>query len=529
MAQNPNVLNNIKSKWSSFDKLTKIGILGLFFALVASLIFYYAVVAKVKYTTLATDLSMKESGSIVSKLDEMKVADYKIANNGATILVSEKEVDKLRLDLAISDLLPEGGVGYEIFDDAGFAVTDEDRKIMYQRALEGELARSVMSLKEVSYARVHLAMPQETLFSQETQPGSATVIVDINPSDQITQAQVKGIISLVSSAVKNIPAENVSVVDTYANLLSENVTTSGNMTVSQTATESLSVKEKFENDIESDLNKTLETVFGKGKTAVNVNAVLDLNTKEVTEIKYDDNGILRSQQLQFQKTTSTGGTTSASSPVDNNIEYYSDTTNAQSDSTVSSYNTTQNYELGETQTHTIKAPGTIERLSISVMYDGELSTEKKSMISGIVAAAIGIDETRGDSVVVEGIAFDTTEKDAQLEAFKAAQEAYESQQKTQSRIKLYSSIGAGFVGLILLLIIISKLLSSGKKNTTVLPETMNPVVVSEMFEQITAKQFQDTIVPFDENANEKSIKKYADESPEKLAELVKTWILKDEE
>ena len=157
LKQAANRMNNIWGNMSG-GKRTGIFVMGLAFAL--ALTAYYIFFGRTEYVPAFASLDMNDSANIVKKLDELKITDYRIEDEGTTIMVPSDQVDRLRLDLAMDGLLPNSGKGFEIFDDAGFAVTDEDRKIMYQRAMEGELARSIMTLEEVEFARVHLALSQ---------------------------------------------------------------------------------------------------------------------------------------------------------------------------------------------------------------------------------------------------------------------------------------------------------------------------------------------------------------------------------
>ncbi|MEA3423141.1 MAG: flagellar basal-body MS-ring/collar protein FliF [Bacillota bacterium] len=527
MAESNKSENRVAKVWKGIERGRRIGIIAFLLTIVLAFSIYYIFVGRTTYTQLFSGLGMKESANIVSKLDDMKITNYKIENEGSTILVSQKDADKIRLELAMSDLLPEIGVGYEIFDNASFAITDEDRKIMYQRALEGELARSIMSLDEVKYARVHLALTEETLFSREETSGSATVIIEINPIMQFSSNRVKGIVALISSAVKNIPPENISVVDTKANLLSENLYSDpDSMTIGQSAIDSISIKQQFESKLEDELQRMLELTFGKGKILVNVNAKLDLNSEELTIIEYDEDGILRSQQDSVVKTAFNGDVVGGSSPVDNNIEYYiSNTQEAMNNSSVSNFETVRNYEIGETKTYRIKAPGEVVSLSTSVIYDGELSEANKISIRNIVAAAVGIDETRGDIVSVEGIMFDKTYEQNAINEFNIAQEEYLKEQETKKKFMFYGSVAGGSVLLILIIIIIIKAISGSKKNKQNFYDAMQPIPISELEQQSSETA---RIKPFKEKDIERGVKDYADENPEKLADLVKTWMLKDE-
>jgi flagellar M-ring protein FliF len=503
----------------------KVTFISLLILILAGTGAYYLLYGKVEYVPLFSNISTKESGNIVAKLDEMNISNYKLENNGTTVLVASNLIDRVRVDLAMNGLVPDLGVGYEIFDEASFAITDEDRAIMYQRAMEGELARSIMTLEEVDYARVHLAMSEETLFSREVHQGNATVILDLNPLYEFQAQHVKGIIALVSSAVSNLPKENISVVDTNANLLSDNLYLGDEQqSNSQAALESLAIKQQFESQLESELQNMLEHTYGTGKIVVNIDAKLDLNSKEVTTIEYSDDGILKSQQDYFERNNSTGTANTGMSPVDNNIEYYSvDTDDAMNDSTITNFETVRNYEVGETRTYQIKAPGEVLSISTAIIYDGTLSATEVLSLQNIVSAAVGIDESRGDRISVEGIPFDRSYEENLIAEFDIVQQEFIDDQVTKKKFTFYGGIAGGGIFLILLIFLIIRLIGSLGKHEGDYYEEITPVPVADLAGLEPVK-----IRPFDDPSIEKSVKDYAEENPAKLADLVKSWMLKDE-
>lgn len=513
-----------------FKRMTrqaKVTFASLFILFFVGIVSYYFLYGRVDYTPLFSNLSMKESGNIVTKLDELKITDYKMGNNGSSILVSADDIDRVRVELAMSGLIPNEGVGYEIFDEASFAITDEDRAIMYQRALEGELARSIMALEEVTYARVHLALSEETLFSRESTPGNATVIVELNPLHDVYSNQVKGIVALVSSAINNLPPQNVSVIDTNANVLSENLYSDGDsMSVGQSAIETISIKQQFEAQLQNELETLLERTYGVGNIVVDVDARLNLNSEETTIIEYEDTGVLKNQQDYFTRKTDTSNSSDGMSPVDDNIEYYAvDTSDAMNDSSISNFETTRSYEVGETRTYKITAPGEIISLSTAVIFDGSLDAAEAQAIKNIVSASIGLDESRGDFISVEGIPFDRTYEKNLIAEFDLAEQEFIAKEEKSKKFTFYGEIAGGSILLILIIIMVIRLftLRGNSGDDQRFYEALQPIPVNELIENEGMK-----IKPFQEEDIEIGIKHYAEENPAKLADLVKTWMLKDE-
>ncbi|HKL10787.1 MAG TPA: flagellar basal-body MS-ring/collar protein FliF [Clostridia bacterium] len=526
--ENPKQMaNRVDEIWKEMDRGKRIGMVGLFLAFLIAVSAYYVFFGRTVYVPVFSGLEMNDSANIVKKLDELKISDYRIADEGATIMVPDGQVDRLRLDLAMDGLLPNSGKGFEIFDDAGFAVTDEDRKIMYQRALEGELARSIMSLEEVEYARVHLALTQESVFTRDAKSGNATVVVKINPLEGLGSQQIKGIIALVSGALRDIPEGNVRVVDTNANLLSAGIfMEESELPATALADRRMSMEDEFEKNIESGLQIMLEQALGVDKVVVKVNADMDFDSEETTVIEYDDEKVIRSQQDHLVRADGSVAEES-SSPVDNNLDYtIEDPEYAAEDESISSYETVRNYEIGETRIHRIKAPGEVRRISTSVIYDGALGDAQKLAINNIIMAAVGYDESRGDIISVEGLPFDKTYQDELIVEMQNQEATYLENTQSRQKMMLYGGIAGGFVLLILMVVAIFVARNGRRKASFSERLDMNmekPLPIEDVLEDATYK------FEFMEDPEiEKSVKKYAEEHPEKLAELVKTWILKDE-
>jgi len=513
--------------WRNMSGGKRAGVIAMIMLFSVALTAYYVFFGRTVYVPVFSGLEMNDSAGIVKKLDELKITDYRIEDDGTTIMVPEGQVDRLRLDLAVEGLLPNSGMGFEIFDDAGFSVTDEDRKIMYQRALEGELARSVMSLEEVEFARVHLAMPQESVFTREAKPGNATVVVKISPLETLGTAQIKGIVALVSGALRDIPERNIRVVDTNANLLSAGIfMEDSEMPLAALTDRRISMEREFESDIHSGLKSMLEQAFGVEKVVVTVNADMDFDSEETTVVKYDDEKVVRSQQDRMERTGAAGGTDS-SSPVDNNMEYYIvDPETALEDESVSSYETVRNYEIGETRTHTIKAPGEVKKISTSVIYDGPLTDAQQTAMKNIIMAAVGYDEARGDVISVEGMTFDKTYQNELIAEMQVQEEVYLENAQSRRKMTLYGGIAAGFVLMVLMLVgILLARKGRGKESFRERLDTNmdNPLPIEDVLDDATYR-----MKPLEDKEIQKSVKNYAEEHPEKLAELVKTWVLKDE-
>ena len=536
------IWNKLSGAWIKLSKVKKISFIIVLCSLIAAISVYsLSGNKKAEYVPLFTNLDIKDASQMVEKLDERKYTDYKIADNGTALLVPENDVDRLRLDLAIDGALPDSGEGFELFDKSNYAMTDADREILYQRALEGELQRSIQSLEEVDKARIHLALSEESIFMKEQKPATASIILTLKPGRDLVPEQIKGIISLVSGAVKNLPEKNVRVVDSSAHLLSDEVLNEEDTYSSAgSSTRIMDLEKQFENKLEKDLKDLLEQVFGVGKVAVSVKTDLDFDSQDKTRISYDPQEVIRSQEVRInQNGTTTEG--QGSSPIDNNTQNYIDenVTEVLDQNGVTSYESTTNNEIGETKTHTTKAPGEVKRITASVVYNGKLNEETQQAMQNIVSAAIGYDERRGDTIQVEGVSFDTSLKDEldqqmqEEEARRQKEAAIKAQRQAASQRKILF-VALGVLSVCIIAVLIGLFRSVRKKKRKREPEPESPPMVDAVadepipVEDILREEPLINIEP-KENKEERSLKEYARKNPDDMADLVRAWILEDED
>ena len=517
------LFEKMKSGWKKQDRKKKILMVVMLVGVIVFTSFYTYSVKKTKYSVLFSELSLEEAGKIVEDL-ETKNIKYNLEDNGTKILIDSKKIDKYRLELATEGNLPQNFSGMEIFDDMGMMVTDEDRKIMFQRGLEGELQRSIMSLESVKSAKVHLVMSEKSIFETEKKEASASVILDLVGGTSLPSESVQGIMALVSGAVDNLPEKNIKVIDSKGNILNQGMDDGGSNSI-DVANKHQKVQGEFEGKLENNLKNVLEDILGKGKVRVVVNADLDFNAEEKTVVEYS-NPVVRSEQF------SASGDDIQTQDADGNIGYNPSNVIRDVSGDGAMFDRTINNELTTETTKTIKAPGRVNKLSASVIYDGNLSNERMEQIENIVATAIGFDFERDDLISVVGMEFDKEEQEKIQEELDEIKEAEESREKFNK----YKTIGIygfmGLLGLILLISIIRALKGAKKKDD----ETMEDIdiTINEVFdgiEDINQKSKTDSegvdILDVDMDKNEKKAKLYAKEHPDLAADLIKAWF-KDE-
>lgn len=511
-------LGKIKEKWTSFNLTKKVLVLSLITLFFTGIILSAVYLTKEKNEVLFSNLQPQDSQAIVEKLKEQKVS-YKIQGN--SILVPKSKVDELRLTVLENGYLPSDGQGWSLFDQSKFGVTDTEAKIMYQRALQDELARTIESFDEVEKARVHLVLPDDTVFARDTSKARASVTLKLKYNKTLSQDKVKAIVALVSGSVKDLPKENVEVIDSNMNLLSENLfddTLSG----TSSALKQRDIERQFENQLEKDVLSMLETVFGKDKVTVKINADMDFDSKSITTISYDKDAIIRSQHKIKESSNDSSGAGAGSSPIDNNMSNTLANSSSQSSNTQREEELT-NYEVGQTEEKIIKAPGEVKRLSVSVIIDGSLNDAEKQTIKNIVAAATGYDEARGDQINIEALAFNYEAKEKAQKDLEEIQKQLEQKEK----IKQYSYIGAA--GLALLFGLIAFIRSSRRKKKEKELEQQHhlDVVISDVLPKPQV-EYQPLLNEEEEMDLEKEIKNYASKKPEQVVEVIKTWLAEDE-
>ncbi len=402
----------------------------------------------VTYGVLFSRLPAEEAGQIIDQLDQMKVP-YRVSDGGTSILVSSSDVPDVRIRLAAAGFPRSGSVGFEIFDKTNLGMTDFLQKVNYRRALEGELAKSIASLEEVSAARVHIVIPENRLFKQDQKATTASVLVKVR-SGSLGRGKVAAITHLVASAVEGLDASRVTVLDQNGTLLSaaEDESSLGAMSNRQ-----LELQKDVEMYLQDKSQSLLDGVLGARKAIVRVNATLNFEQAEKTVEQYDpENLAIVSQEQTVEKTS------------DNNT----DAEGGKSGGQTSKENTLTNYEVNKTVQKIVSAVGTIQRLTVSVIVDGTYSKpegagtgagadqpatftprsqEELDRIGALVKSAVGIQPERNDHVEVVSVAFDNSqlqEDRKELEKIEKREFYYDIARKVGYGIAILAALFIGF-------------------------------------------------------------------------------------
>lgn len=362
------------------------------------------------YSVAYTGLSEKDAAQIVQKLDENNIT-YQLKDSG-TIEVPTDQVYTTRLLMAREGLPQSSTVGYELFSGTSMlGMTEFSQKVNYQRAIEGELERTIGSLEAVKSVRVHLVTPEKSLLSSTQTPTTASVTIQINLGYSLDGDQVRAITHLVASSVEGLKPENVVVVDSEGNMLADGTGQDPNANMSPTD-DQRAVELAYAAEVQKRVQAILDKILGPNRAIVQATVEMDWTQREVTSNLYAPTEIaIRSSQIINESSTS-GGTTAGVPGAASNLPTPVATTTGSEASSYTRNEETINYEVSQTQSHEVIAPGQVSRLSVSVSVDNVTDAEQLASIEAAVKAAAGIDETRGDQMVVENFAFDRTAIDA---------------------------------------------------------------------------------------------------------------------
>jgi len=540
----------VSTFWSRQSTSQKITLIALILAAVVVVPLLITWATQPTYSVAFSGMSEEDAGEVIQKLNESSIP-YKLQGTG-TIMVPQDQVYEVRLQMAREGLPQKGTVGFELFSGSTLGMTEFTQKVNYRRALEGELERTIGSLAPVDAVRVHIVTPEKTLLSSDQAPTTASIMLKLSGNRILDQAQVQSITHLVASSVEGLKPENVVVVDSSGRMLasgSGGSTEAGvaGQTDTRRAAESaaaMAVQQKAE--------QLLLQVLGPNRAVVQADVSLDWTQKETTSQTYEPTTTtIRSTQKTTENYETSGGATGGIPGAETNLP---EGTNTNATNTSSSNYTRSdevvNYEISSIQAHEIISPGSIKRITLSVLVDNVTDQTQLATLQSAVAAAVGIDETRGDKLVVENTVFDKTYLATQTEDMEKA-----------SQTELYWRIGeiAGAVILLFaLLFYVQRLLKNlklasadawvpvmkplsetalsapGTMNAPMFPHTenINMPGLGAAQEHSAPPRLESLIKPHKANPEDEQLQKVltrlTEENPASVAEIIQMWLTEDE-
>lgn len=372
------------------------------------------------YTVLYSDLSVADAAGVVERLKELKIA-YKV--DGDTISIKPPEqVHELRMSLAAEGLPKSGTVGFELFDGTNFATTTLGEVVKKQRAVQGELERTIMALDSVLSARVHISQPEKSIFAKQAQEPSASVLLKLRPGAELDKKQIRGIANFVAGSVEGLKSDAVTIIDVYGNLLTQSGEEGDQLGADANQLQYVREVEKgYAQRIETMLAK----VLGPGKVVARVSADVDFSSSQREEESFDPGGrVLRSERSIEEGTGASqrGGVPGVAANLTNDPKLLA-APDAGGEQSARRENV-KNFEVSRALIKSAQARGRVLKLSAAVLIDGQyeelpaategakpskvfkaLTPEMLAQVEGIVRSAIGFDSSRGDTVTVENVPF----------------------------------------------------------------------------------------------------------------------------
>lgn len=498
---------------------------------IGALVFLVYVANRTDYTVLYSGLSQSDMGEISQALKAKKVP-YKVSDGN--IEVAKEQVYETRLNLAAEGIPKGAGSGFEIFDQQKLGSTEFVQKINYQRALQGELARTINGMNEVMESRVHLVMPEESLFKDDQKPPSAAVVLKLRPGARIEQKQLQGIVHLVAATVRGLEESHITVMSTDGQVLFKK--NAGEQSV-QASNAQLERKQKMEEDMRQKVQSMLEQVLGANKVLARVNLDLDLNQVQIAEETFNpDSAVIRSQQRSIEandgKEPAVKGNPDSPINLESKLLQSNSTQTTETPKAGKQFNRQRevvNYEINKTSRQIVQMPGNVKKVSVAVIVDGRYenkgdakakpayiarSAEEMKSIEDLVKKAVGYSDTRGDQITVSNIPFASDV---------AGSEMVQSENKWLQIAKSYQKVMINAVLILLLLIFVVRPLMKKFKE------------VAEDIKRLPAPQqgIEDQLsaLLLDQPNPQLSLRKQSSalvrHNPEKATEIIRSW-LKDE-
>jgi len=529
-------LSRLTDTWGTLSPVRKGMLTASGLALVALILVVYSWSGRTSYVTLYTGLDGSDSGEIVEQLRSRGVP-FELEAGGASIRVPAGQADELRVDFATQGLPMGGQVGFELFEGSSFTATDFVQRLNFQRGLQGELARTIESFPDVEKARVHLVLPERSLFVDDQSPATASVVVGLRPGRTMATGEVNGIAHLVSGAVEGLSKDSITVLDERGNILYDGAQMLANDGLGLSSSQ-MSLQQEYERRLESDVQSMLDRALGPAKSAVSVSATMNFNRVERQSETYTtpNDGTPRSTSSVTEQytTTDTEGAGQIPGALTNvpganaNLPTVDDAaTVAGSGTNYSRTESTSNFEVDKVITVETEAPGRVERLSVSLLLDESVTEAQAASLQESVAAAVGIDSDRGDQMVLTRVPFDRTAIDEANEVFAA--EAATDQLLGYARMGLpVLMVLVGFIFFRLLIRSVNKravrAYDVGSGQLALGMAGGGHLEVGEAVGAIRALPQPDEVRRSD---LEVSIEKMARNNPESISEVVQAWMRED--
>lgn len=517
------IIRNFREFFVGLDAQKKVAMMVVGAIIIAGLTTIVIWATKTRYEVLYTDLNRDDSKKIAILLEENKIS-YQLSNDSKTIRIPEDMVNVWRLKLATQGVSFSGTVGYEVFDKQSFGTTSFVQKINRQRALEGELVKTISYIQGVKRARVHLSIPESSPFVSEKKPPSASVVLDLIDGVSLNEREIKGVASLISSSVDGMRIENVVILDGRGKKLSDNV---GDSMTANTANR-VALENKLNRQYEQQIEEILAKVVGAGKVVAKVAVQLDYTESVSTETSYDQENaavlseVSNSQAINGSRPSPQGiPGARANLPGEQPQPGIPETRN-----NVDKKLSTKNYNVPSKVTKSRNPVAGVKAVTAAVMIDGKqvpvvdaqgqavLADDGKAAMryeawseadlanfSAIVSSTIGLNDKRGDKLVIKNMEF------AQEDL--AAAEALMRERENRELLKsLFKYLAVGLAISLFFFLVVRPFIQWITDNTVETVEDFLPKTLEEL-ERVQANQklpgLEDALPQIEEKLNPEKI------------------------
>ena len=518
---NSAIIQKIKQLLSQLTPGQKIGFAAITAIAVVCMFLILAWANRPEYGLLYSNL---DASDVFQILDDLKGngIPYELKDGGTTVLVPKKDVYELRIKYAGKNMISSGAVGYELFDKNNLGLTDFMQKVNLKRALEGELANTINQIEAVTQTRIHLVIPERALFEDEERQATASVILKLKSRSALERQQVLGIQQLVAGSVEGLKSENIIIIDTFGNVLTNNESQDDEIGLSRGQYE---LQQKVEKYLSKKAQSMLDKVLGANNSIIRISATLGFEKIRRTIEKVDpENSAVLSEERNEERSSST------------------DTTHYQRENSIT------NYELNKITEHYEGSIGDIKHLSIAVFVNGvdqvdedgnEINTprpaEEIQKITEIVKSAVGFKAERNDQIVVNQLTFDQTMVNREKEIL----ESIEQKENRTELIKI-GLMGLGAILLLFMLRAFFKKLGLDEYMKKQRSQLLNSLESTEKKQRVLAEQDADDYnnPKLSHGAKERlklqeeitnDVTEFAETEPGRAASILQYWLYGDDE
>ena len=551
-----NISQNFVDFFNSLDVNRRMSLVGIFIAISVLIVVVISWAAKTQYKLLYTDLSAEDSNKIAQMLERAKIS-YQVQDDGKSIYVPEDQVEQWRLEIAKRGVDFNQTIGYEVFDKQSFGTTSFVQKINRQRALEGELMKTIKHIRGVDRARVHLSIPESSPFVSEKKPPSGSVVLDIKEGFFLTKQEIRGIQNLVSASIDRMRVQDVVIIDSQGKKLSENVGDE----MSQLTANRLALEMKVNRQYEEQIQGILARVVGEGKVIAKVNVKMDFTESFETKTQFDgENTAIVSQVANEQKLNGSRPSPQGIPGARSNLPGEKPQPGIpETKNNVDKSLKTINYNVPKTVTKSKKPTAEIQNLSVAVMVDGKQvpvldengvaqvndeglpvtkyepwSEAEIKNFEAIVANAIGLNTARGDQVVIKNMQF-------AVEDLSAAEAILRQRERREVIKNLTKYLMIGVLITLLFFVVVRPFIQWVTENTVESIEDFLPKTIEEL-EKLQSNQklpgLEDALPTIEDKMNPEKIEgnmikeriiNLVEQNPAKAAQVVHEMINKTEQ